>query len=305
MYAELLCRSNFSFLRGASHPEELVAVAKRLGLSALAITDQDGIYAAVKAHLAAKAADLELIHAARMTLLDGPEVALYVQDARGWQNLCALISESRLRHPKGEAGLSWRDLAARSEGLAALLPFPDLPARVAPLAEAFPGRFYVGLCRTLSSGDAARNAEANRLAEALEVPLCAHNDAHYHSRRRQMLQDVLTAIRHQAPVDKAGARLFPNAERALKGPEEMARLFADFPEAVGRSLEIADGCRFTLDELKYRFSEEDLPPGHTPISYLRQLTYEGLKLRFPHGVTEKVTAQVEHELDLIEKLDFP
>ncbi|HEY8206352.1 MAG TPA: error-prone DNA polymerase [Myxococcaceae bacterium] len=305
MYAELVCRSNFSFLRGASHPEELVAAAKRLGLSALAIADQDGLYAAVKAHLAAKAAGLKVIHASRMTLLDGPEVVLYAQDAGGWQNLCALISESRLRHPKGEAGLSWRDVAARAEGLCALVPFPDLPEKVAPLAEAFPGRCYVGVCRTLSSGDAARNAEAKRLAEALEVPLCAHNDAHYHSRRRQMLQDVLTAIRHQTPVDKAGARLFPNAERALKGPEEMARLFADFPEAVGRSLEIADGCRFTLDELKYRFSEEDLPPGHTPMSYLRRLTAEGLAFRFPHGVTEKVTAQVEHELDLIEKLDFP
>ncbi|HZN94622.1 MAG TPA: PHP domain-containing protein, partial [Myxococcales bacterium] len=226
MYAELVCRSNFSFLRGASHPEELVATARRLGLSALAIADQDGLYAAVKAHLAAKAAGIQLILASRMTLLDGPEVVLYVQDARGYQNLCGLISESRLRHPKGEAGLCWRDVAARAQGLSALLPFPDLPANVAPLAEAFPGRFYVGLCRTLSSGDAARNTQARRLSEALEVPLCAHNDVHYHSRRRQMLQDVITAIRHQATVDRAGARLFPNAERALKRPEEMAKLFA-------------------------------------------------------------------------------
>ncbi|HYV47096.1 MAG TPA: error-prone DNA polymerase [Myxococcaceae bacterium] len=305
MYSELVSRSNFSFLRGASHPEELVAAAKRLELSALAIADQDGLYAAVKAHLAAKSAGLKLIHASRMTLEDGPEVALYVQDARGWQNLCALISESRLRHPKGEAGLSFRDVAARAEGLSAMVPFPDLPEKVAPLAEAFPGRFYVGLCRTLSSGDAARNAEAKRLAEALEVPLCAHNDVHYHSRRRQMLQDVLAAIRHQTTVDKAGARLFPNAERVLKTPQEMARLFADCPEAVGRSLELSEGCRFSLDELKYRFSEEDLPPGHTPISYLRQLTQEGLHFRFPRGIPEKVTAQVAHELELIEKLDFP
>ncbi|HVE83191.1 MAG TPA: error-prone DNA polymerase, partial [Myxococcales bacterium] len=305
MYAELLCRSNFSFLRGASHPEELVATARRLGLSALAITDQDSLSAAVKAHLAAKAAEIKVILASRMTLLDGPEVALYVQDARGYANLCGLISESRLRHPKGEAGLSWRDVAERSEGLIALLPFPDQPERVAPLAEAFPGRFYVGLCRTLSSGDEGRNEWARRLAEALEVPLCAHGDAHYHTRRRQMLQDVITAIRHQTTVDRAGARLFPNAERTLKGPEEMARLFADCPEAVGRSLEIADACRYSLDELKYRFSEEDLPPGHTPISYLRLLTLEGLRFRFPGGVPEKVSAQVAHELELIEKLDFP
>ena len=306
MYAELLSRSNFSFLRGASHPEELVATARRLGLSALAIADQDGLYAAVKAHLAAKVSGMPVILASRMTLLDGPEeVALYVQDARGYQNLCGLISESRLRHPKGEAGLSWRDVAERAQGLCALLPFPDLPAKVAPLAEAFPGRFYVGLCRTLSSGDAGRNAQAKRLAEALEVPLCAHNDVHYHSRRRQMMQDVITAIRHQTSVDKAGARLFPNAERTLKRPEEMAQLFADCPEAVGRTLEIADSCRYGLDQLRYRFSEEDLPPGHTPVTYLRQLTFEGLRFRFPNGVPEKVTAQVEHELDLIERLDFP
>ena len=125
MYAELVSRSNFSFLKGASHPEELVAVASQLGLSALAIADDDGLYAAVKGHLAAKAAGLKFLLASRMTLLDGPPVVLYVQDATGYRNLCRLISESRLAHPKGEAGLTWRALAERSGGLIALLPFPE------------------------------------------------------------------------------------------------------------------------------------------------------------------------------------
>jgi error-prone DNA polymerase len=305
VYAELVCRSNFSFLRGASHPEELVAHAVQRGLSALAIADQDGLYAAVKAHLAAKAAGLKYLLASRMTVTDGPEVVLYVQDLAGYQNLCQLISDSRLQHPKGEAGLSWRSVAQRSEGLIALLPYPDDLDRVAPLAEAFPGRFYVGLCRALASGDLARNERAARLADALSVPLCAHNDVHTHARSRQMLQDVLFAIRHRTTVEHAGTRLFPNAERTLKDPAEMARLFADLPEAVGRTLEIADACRFSLDELRYRFSEEDLPPGHTPISYLRHLTQEGLRFRYPDGVPRAVASQIDHELNLIEQLDFP
>ena len=302
MYAELACRSNYSFLEGASHPEELVFQAARLGLSALGLTDGDGVYGAVKAHLAAREVGLPLLHGARITLTDGPPLLIYVQDLEGYRHLCQVLSQSRLAHPKGEAGVGWRALAERSGGLLALLPFPDEPERVAPLAEAFAGRFYVGACRTLAAGDEARWQRARTLARTLEVPLCAHNDVHTHARERQPLQDVLTSIRHKTTVGRAGRRLFPNAERTLKGPEEMLRLWKDAPEVVGRTLEIVDSCRFSLDALRYQFPREDLPAGHTPDSWLAHLVEQGLHVRYPEGIPAPVRKQIQHELQLIERI---
>ena len=305
VYAELVCRSNFSFLRGASHPEELIATAARLGLPALAMTDVDGLYGLVKAHLAAKEHGIKLIIGTELLLTDGPAVVVYAMNPEGYSNVCRLVSASRMSHPKGESGLPWRAVAERSEGLIALLPNPAPLEQVAPLAQAFPGRFYVGLCRSLSAGDAAREAKADALAQALGVPLCAHNDVHTHHRRRQPLQDVLTAIRHKTTVDKGGTRLLPNAERTLKSPQEMARLFRDRPEVLERTLEIASRCGATLDDLRYHFSEEDLPPGRTAMDHLRALTEEGLTVRYPAGVPPEVRKQIEHEMTLIEALDFP
>ncbi|WP_420840425.1 error-prone DNA polymerase [Archangium primigenium] len=304
MYAELVCRSNFSFLRGASHPEELVLAAAERGVSALALTDGDGLYGAVKAHLAAKAVGLKFLVASELTLLDGPPVVLYAQDARGYANLSRLLSKSRMLHPKGEAGLPWRELAEGNEGLLALLPHPVAASRVAPLAEAFADRFYVGVCRSLSSGDEARVAQAKALARELGAPLCAHNDVYTHHRGRQPLQDVLTAIRHKTTLAQLGTRRLPNAERTLKGPAEMARLFADCPEALERTLELAGRCHATLEGLRYHFSEEDLPPGHSTSTWLRELTYQGLQVRYPGGVPADVVKQIEHELKLIAALDF-
>jgi error-prone DNA polymerase len=303
-YAELVCRSNFSFLRGASHPEELVATAARLGVRALALTDADGLYGVVKAHLAAKEHGLKLILGAELTLEDAPPVVVYAADAGGYANLCSLVSQSRMTHPKGEAGLPWRALADRSAGLLALLPEPAPVERVAALAEAFPERFHVGLCRTLSAGDQARETRVDALARELGVPVVVHNDVHTHHRRRQPLQDVLVAIRHGTTVDKTGTRMLPNAERTLKGPHEMGRLFADRPEALERSIELASRCHASLDDLHYRFPEEDLPEGRTANQHLRALTYEGLVVRYPGGVPPEVVKQIEHELKLIAALDF-
>ncbi|MGO9831763.1 MAG: error-prone DNA polymerase [Myxococcaceae bacterium] len=302
MYAELVCRSNFSFLQGASHPEELVGQAAELGLSALALTDQDGLYGVVKAYLQARALGLKLLVGSRLTLTDGPEVVALVQDASGYANLCELISQGRLAHPKGQAGVPWQALAERAAGLLLVLPAPAASRTVALLAEAFPGRFYIGLCRTFSAGDEARLQEALALAQGLDLPCCAHNDVHTHLRERQPLQDVLAGIRHGVTVAEAGFRLFPNAERTLKGPLEMARLFQDLPEAVGRTLEVADACQFSLDSLRYQFPQEDLPEGHTAQSWLVVLVEEGLHTRYPEGVPEAVRRQIAHELALIERL---
>ncbi|HZA14327.1 MAG TPA: error-prone DNA polymerase, partial [Myxococcaceae bacterium] len=197
-------------------------------------------------------------------------------------------------------------LAEHARGLWALLPATDEAAdacRIGELAEAFPGRFYVGATRTLSAGDETRLSRSWELARALDVPLCAHNDAHTHARARQRLQDVLTAIRVKTPVAQCGRQLFPNGERTLKGPAEMARLFEDHPELVGRTLEIADSCRFSLDDVRYHFPQQDLPPGHDNDSWLRELTLKGLHRRYPGGVPEGVRDQVQHELELIHKLE--
>ncbi len=257
----------------------------------------------MKAHLAAREVGLKLVHGARVTLTDAPPVVVYVQDAEGYRHLCQVLSRSRLAHPKGEAGIGWRALAERSAGLIALLPFPDEPERVAPLAEAFPGRFYVGACRTLSAGDDARWERARALARTLELPLCAHNDVHTHARDRQPLQDVLAAIRHQTPGGPRRPEAVPQRRADAEGPGEMLRLWADAPEVVGRTLEIADSCHFSLDALRYQFPQEDLPPGHTTQSWLAQLVEEGLRFRYPGGVPEAVREQIQHELQLIEKLE--
>lgn len=303
-YAELVCRSHFSFLRGASHPEELVATAARLGLSALALTDRDGLYGVVKAHLAAKAHGVKLLLGAELTLEDGPPVVVYARDAAGYSNLCRLVSRSRMTHPKGEAGLPWRKVAEHAAGLLALLPAPAALEAVAPLAEAFPGGFHVGLSRSLSAGDAAREARADALARALGVPLVVHNDVHMHHRDRQPLQDVLTAIRHGVTVEQSGTRLFPNAERTLKSPGDMARLFADRPEALARTVELSSRCEASLDALRHRFPEEDLPEGRTADGHLRGITEAGLRTRYPGGVPPEVAKQIDHELRLIEALGF-
>jgi error-prone DNA polymerase len=302
MYAELVCRSNFSFLQGASHPEELVTQAAELGLSALALTDQDGLYGVVKAHLQARALGLKLLVGSRLSLTDGPEVVALVQDAKGYAHLCQLISKGRLAHPKGQAGVSWKALAECAEGLLLLLPSPASHLEVAPLAEAFPGRFYVGLCRTLSAGDEARLLEALALSRRLDLPCCAHNDVHTHVRERQPLQDTLSCIRHGVTVAAAGFRLFPNAERTLKAASEMGRLFQDLPDAVGRTLEVVDACHFSLDALRYQFPQEDLPEGQTPQSWLAALVEEGLHSRYPDGVPSAVRQQIAHELHLIDRL---
>jgi len=282
-----------------------VFAASQAGLAALALTDDDGLYGAVKAHLAAQSLNLKLILGAHLTLTDAPPLVVYVQNATGYSNLCQLLAQSRLAHPKGQAGIAWQEVAQRVRGLIALLPFPAKAKAIGPLADAFGDRFYVGVARLLEARDEARFIEARRLSQQLDVPLCAHNDVHTHARFRQPLQDVMTAIREKTTVAAAGRKLFPNGERTLKGPKEMANLFRDCPEAVGRTLEVADRCSFSLEEIRYHFSEESLPPGHTPMSYLRELTDDGLRQRYPQAAPCSVLLQIERELSLIEKLDFP
>ncbi|MFN7132041.1 MAG: error-prone DNA polymerase, partial [Myxococcales bacterium] len=303
-YAELTCRSNYSFLTGASHPEELVARAKELGLSALAVTDRDGLYGVVKAHLAAKEAGLKLLVGSELTLEDAPPLTLLARDLEGYKNLCRLITRGRTNRPKGESALPLHALEGRSDGLFALLrqPHPETVDRLLPL---FGERLFLTVSRHYAAGDERRVADTVALARKKGVPLVAVNDVHTHVRERQPLQDVLTCIRHLTTLEHAGKRLFPNGERTLKSPREMAELFSDLPEAVENSARIAEACTFRFEELAYQFPEEDLPPGETPASWLRALTFAGARERYGEVLPEHIARQLDRELDLINELGYP
>jgi len=272
-YAELRCKSNFSFLEGASHPEELVDRAADLGLSALALADRDGLYGAVRAHARARRRGLPLVVGAEMTCEDlgpgGPGVlVLLAMDRDGYANLCRLVTEAHAGEPlpveggvdsparKDRAGIPFLSIAGRARGLFALYPGADA-AVAARLREAFGRRLALAVARHHVAGEETRIAAARSVSRRLAIPVAVVNDVHTHERRRQPLQDVLTCVRLGTTVEKVGRRLFPNAERTLKGPEEMARLWSDFPEGLEAAAAVAEACRFRMDEIK---GEHPLPP---------------------------------------------
>ncbi|MFH1018903.1 MAG: DNA polymerase III subunit alpha [Pseudomonadota bacterium] len=303
-YAELRAKTNFSFLEGASHPEEIVLQAKELGLSALAITDRNGLYGVVRAHVAAKKSGLPFIVGSELALPAGETVVLLAASRRGYGHLCRLISLGLQRHEKGNPSIEWDDLAAHQEDLWALYPAPYRSKSAGFLKDLFGRRLSIALHRTLEASDVRRTLEAFELSKEFGVPLVATNDVHYHDSSRQPLQDVLTAIRLKTTLKDAGRKLFPNAERRLKSPSEMEHVFHDRPDALARSLEIAQACRFSMDELRYRYPDEFLPPGKTAQEYLTELTYMGAKLRYFNKIPNEVEKQLKHELRLIEELKF-
>ena len=272
-YAELRSKSCFSFLRGASHPEELVGCAAELGLSALAITDLDGLYGAVRGHAEAKRQGVALVVGAELScrgLSSGPfpttPLVLLAMDREGYASLCRLLSEAHCGAQPGGEGeaparreavdLPFARIAERARGLFALYPGADASA-AERLRDAFGRRLALAVERHHVAGEEARIAAARSLGRRLGILVAVTNDAHTHDRRRQPLQDVLTCIRLGTTVDRAGRRLFPNAERTLKGPEEMTQLWPDFPEGLEAAAAIAEGCRFRLDEIR---GEHPLPP---------------------------------------------
>jgi len=312
-YFPLWCKSNYSFLEGASHPEELVEAAVALGLPGLALTDRDGLYGAVRAHVAARGrADFHLILGSELTLEDGSTLVLLPEDRAGYARLCRLISKGRLRCEKGRSELAWLEVCEQAEGLVALWggdgsllaaePDPLFAAR--RLRDAFPGRLYALLPRHLRTEDARVEARVRDRARRYGIPTAAAVEVLYHVRERRALQDVLTCIRHGVSLGTAGRRLRPNDEHALKGPEEFAALFADDPASVARTLEIAARCAFSLSEIRYRYPAEKLPDGTTSSEWLRRLTFEGALERYPDGIPEAVCRQVERELALIDELDY-
>ena len=328
-YAELQVTTNFSFLRGGSHAEELIAHAKVLGLDAIAITDRNTLSGVVRAHVAAKEAGFRLVIGARLDLTDGPSLLCFPTDRAAYGRLCRLLSLGQGRARKGQCILHLDDVAAFATGqIFVALPPEDGPQEAGPQEdrsqEDGPPDDGTGLYGTLNrlkaalgatplylaasnlyrGDDRARIAMLSALAKRCATPLVATNDVLYHAPHRRPLQDVLTCVRNHTTIAEAGFHLEANAERHLKKPSEIARLFAGFEDAIERTIEIMTACRFSLDELVYEYPDEPVPPGKTAQAHLEALTFAGAHHRFPQGVPADVDATLERELALIKMLNY-
>jgi error-prone DNA polymerase len=304
-YAELHCLTHFSFLRGASHPEELVERAKALDYSALAVTDECSLAGAVRAHLAAKDAGLPLLVGSEFTLADGLKLALYAADRETYGDLAQLITRGRRNSKKGTYSLTRDDVASLASRCPALLiPSPTPDAGHADwIADVFPGRAWVAAELFARGGDRARLASLRDIAAHAGLPLAAAGDVHMHVRARRALQDTLTAIRLRTPLAECGYALFPNGERHLRSRARLSTLYPR--ELTDATLDLCARCRFSLDELRYEYPEELVPPGETPASHLRKLVEAGLARRY--GVNQApadVCELIEHELALIAELRY-
>jgi len=307
-YVELHCKTNFSFLEGASHPDELVNQATMRGYAGLAITDRNSVAGVVRTHVAAKKVGLKLMIGAEVTLADASPVLLWAMNREGYGRLCRLLTRGRRLAPKGECHLGFADVAEHSDGLllGVLLPLArDLSSDLPRWRDAFPDRTYAVAELHRGPCDARRLGQWQRAAQAARVPLVAAGDVHYHHANRRYLQDVLTAVRLKTTVAELGARRFPNGERRLRPLDELISLFTPCPDAVSRTAEVADRCTFSLDELRYDYPEELCPGDETPISYLTRLTLAGARDRYPDGVPAKVQQLIEHELEIINDLNYP
>ena len=308
-YAELHCLSNFSFLEAASHPEELVATAVELGYSALAITDANSLAGVVRAHTAAKDHPIHLIIGSEIRPSDAPPAVLWAADRTGYGNLCHLITLGRRRAAKGECRLGLEDIAEHSQGLLAGV-VPPLRSEEFSVADGRRYREIFGksayLLAELHQGphDHYRVQWLQDVSQQTGLPLVAAGNVLFHIPARKMLHDVLTAIRHHTTVAAAGDLLQPNAQRHLRTLDEIGLVFADLPQALRRTVEIADRCTFSLNELRYEYPEELAPAGSTPIQHLRQLTWQGANQRYPEGLPDRTRQLLEHELDLIEELHY-
>jgi error-prone DNA polymerase len=308
-YAELDVTSNFSFLRGASHPDELVHAAALLGYRALAITDRNSLAGVVRAHAAARQCGLKLLVGARLTLRDAPDLLVWCQDRCAYARLCRLITTGKRDVEKGRFDLSLEQFLADADGLEVAIDLlssrermenPSIPE---PLLSLRP-RLSLAVSRLYEADHPLQLSQMQSLSRRFGVPLLATNAVHYHDPARRPLQDVLTCVREHCTLDTAGYRLFQSPDRFLKPPDQMHRLFADCPEAIARGLEIAGRCSFVLDELRYEYPHELVPPGKRPIEHLADLAWQGAAERYPAGVPEKVATLIRRELALIEQLRY-
>jgi error-prone DNA polymerase len=312
-YVPLWCKSNFSFLEGASHPDELVEEAQRLGLPALALTDRDGVYGIVRGHMKAQELGIHLIIGSQVSVDDGSTIIVLAQDRGGYANLCRLLTAGRCRSEKGESVVTWGEVYRHARGLIALwggeqsLVVSEVEhERVADnLYETFSDRLYCMVTRHWGEHEVAQEARLRERAKRYGFPIVAATEVLYHTPARRPVQDVLTAIRYGLTLTSCGNKLKPNAEHGLRPPSTFERLFSDDPTAINRTLEIAERCTFSLNEIRYRYPSEYLPDGTTSAEWLRHVTFEGAKERYPDGIPANVVSQLEKELEIIEDLDYP
>ena len=314
-YAELHCRTNFSFLAGASHPDELVARAVQLNYAALAVTDRNTLAGVVRAHAAAKETNLKLIVGAEITPIDAPAIVLWAPDRQAYGRLCRLITRGRRNAAKGECHLTLVELADHAAGLLAGVVTARSSQSVTPSSVAeqqslhtyrdiFGDRSYLLVEPHAGADDQGYLDGQKLLSQQTKLPLLAAGDVYYHAPGRMPLHDVLTAIRHGTTVAAAEGLLLPNAQRHLKSLAATAEIFAAVPDAVRRTIQIADRCTFSLEELRYEYPEELAPLGLSPFEHLSTLAWRGAHRRYPRGVPDKVRCLLEHELHLIEELHY-
>lgn len=308
MHAELQVTTHFSFLRGASGADELFAAAAVLGVKALAITDRSSLAGVIRAYEASKTTGVRLVVGCRLDFADGTVVLVYPTDRAAYGRLCRLLTVGKARAGKGACHLAWDDLVEWGEGLLAVLvpqKADDVAAgQLARLRRDFGDRSYLALTLHRRPGDAVRLAKLERMAREAGVRTVVTGDVLYHAPERRVLQDVVTCIRHGCTIDQAGHRLERNRDRHLKGADEMARLYRRHPEALARTSEVVDRCRFSLDELRYQYPAEVVIAGMTPQQALEHLTWEAAPKRYPDGVPDKVAKAIRHELALIEQLGY-
>ena len=316
-YVPLWCKTNFSFHEGASHAEELVEEAHRLGLRAIAITDRDGVYGIVEAYLKARELGVQLIVGAQVTVSDGTVIVLLARDRGGYANLCRLLTIGRLRSPKGESAVTWGEVCAHAAGVSALwggdrsLLVAESPgvgsgldAIAGHLRDAFGEALYAMAARHRRDSETRQEARLRERAARYRIPVVGAVEVLYHTPSRRPVQDVLTCIRHGTTFADAGQILKPNGEHDLKTPVALAALFEDDPRAVALTNEIAARCTFSLAELRYRYPSESLPDGKTSSQWLRDLTVAGARGRYEGELPSNVTAQLDRELALIDELDY-
>ncbi len=325
-YAELAVTTNFSFLRGASHPQEMVATADALGLTAIGITDRNSFAGVVRAYDEAKKRNIKLLVGTRLVTVDGFAAFAYPTDRTAYGRLCQLLTKGNRKAKKGECHLTFMDiLGASDDQIFIALPPLTLFAEIVPresgneqnnfterlekLVRAAPGRTFLAGVHYHRGDEPRRLGLLAELGERSGAPLVAVNDVFYHAPERRPLADIVTCVREKCTLAEAGLRLAVNAERHIKPPEEMARLFQKFPQAIARTIEIAQACRFSFDQLKYEYPDEPVPPGKTAQQHLTDLTWAGAakrypKAHFPNGIPAEIAKRLDDELALIEELKY-
>jgi error-prone DNA polymerase len=301
-YVELRARSGFSFLEGGCVPEELAGACAQFDMPAMALVDRNGVYGAPRFHMAAKKAGVRAHIGSEISCTNGLTYPLLAETREGYQNLCRLVTRMKLRAKKGEGAATLEELAEFARGLICITRHPD--QRLLDIFGKRHGACYAELQRHHNRGEEAENQAIVERARRLGIPLVATNNPAYVTPAQRELLDVFTCVRNKTTLADAGRLLESNSERRVKTPAEMARLFADIPEAIAHTAEISSRLEFTLADLGYRFPRYPVPEGETMMSFLRQRVDEGARRRY-NPYYERARRQIERELALIEKLELP